>query len=145
MHRLWGGEEIAVSATRRVGVKLTLVMCFAAVITAAVPLHALPAEVASRDGHASSSVSEASQAVQVSVSVEAVRLLVVGKDGRIAAIYSNTSDPRRRGSSGYVLRARSETVNGAPLSPIPAPVLAEYQELLPRLDWSVRGLVYSVP
>ena len=81
--------------------------------------------------------------VKVSAKVEAVRLIVVGADGVISAIYSNTG-PACDGEPGaYVLHVRSLTTVGPSLTPIPTGVMEEYRELLPGIDWSVRGLVYS--
>ena len=66
------------------------------------------------------------------------RLIVVDTDGEIIGIWSNTG---RQQSSSYSLMVRSGSLNGEVL-PLTEAVLSEYIEILPEVDWRIRGRVY---
>lgn len=81
-----------------------------------------------------------SSSVNVTVKVRAVRLLVLDTSGNIREIWSNTGSP----DTDYRLIARYGRREGSVISPIPDSAREAYGELEESLDWTVRGLVYSV-
>ncbi len=132
----------------RVALILVGVLLAAGVLTQpsqAVPASTVSGSVSSVPQGLSTQVSpeSAGATVRVSAVVEGVRLIVVGTDGRIKAIYSNTGDSGGGHPGDYTLRARSLSPAGTLLSPIPAGVLAQYEKLLPGIDWSTRGRVFA--
>jgi len=79
-------------------------------------------------------------AVRVSAHVSAVRLLVVDDGGCITEIFNNTGVS----CTDYEIRVRVGSSRGPLLSPAPEDTMAAYVELEPHVNWSERGLVYSL-
>ena len=74
----------------------------------------------------------------VTADLLASRLIVVGSQGEIVGIWSNTTV---EDSGFYSLTAREGSRNGD-AHPLTATVLYNYSELLDTTDWSFRGQVY---
>lgn len=81
----------------------------------------------------------AAASVQVTVTVQAARLIILDRTDRIVEIWSNTTAAR----APYHLYAARGTVDGPRVATIPAAALAEYETLAEAIDWSVVGLAYQ--
>ncbi len=64
------------------------------------------------------------------------RLIVVDDEDKIIEIWSNTP------GADYTLRAREGYVDGSE-HPLTEGIKSQYNKLLPTIDWSKKGLVYS--
>ena len=83
-------------------------------------------------------VGSRSGALEVTAEVGPSRLVVVDADSEIIGIWSNTG---RQQSSSYSLMVRRGSLNGE-VQPLTEAVLSEYIEILPEVDWRIRGRVY---
>ncbi len=81
----------------------------------------------------------ATASVQVSVTVQAARLIVLDRADRVVEIWSNTT----AAPTSYQLYAARGSEDGPRVATIPATALAEYEALLQTIDWSVVGLAYQ--
>ena len=76
--------------------------------------------------------------IRASVTAASSRLIVVDENDTIVEIWSNTTGTKR---SFYSLRVKEQHWQG-PEHPLTPGILAQYNHLLTKVDWSNRGKVY---